>query len=104
MANVMVPPEEITKKANEVMARAIASNAIAIQDLIKRLNGPGLKNINLFLLLQITKDLPKPHLLTKALKSTSIMNMILLLSLILIIVVISELNRKTCSHILARAT
>ena len=55
----MVPPEEITKKVNEVIAkyvdtsavnlnkpidgssvnRSTASNAIAIQDLVKRLNG-----------------------------------------------------------------
>ena len=63
MANVIVPPEEITKKVNEVIAkyddtsainlnklidgssvnRPKASNAIAIQDLVKRLNGSGLK-------------------------------------------------------------
>ena len=59
----MVPPEEITKKVNEVIAeytdtsannlnklidgssvsRPNASKAIAIQDLVKRLNGSGLK-------------------------------------------------------------
>ena len=59
----MVPPEEITKKVNEVIAKNIdtgainlnklidglsvnrpnASNAIAIQDLLKRINGSGLK-------------------------------------------------------------
>ena len=59
MANVMVPPEEITKKVNEVIAKYVdtsafnpnklidgssvnrpnASNAIAIQNLVKRLNG-----------------------------------------------------------------
>ena len=58
----MVPPEEITKKVNEVMAkyvdtsaidrnklidgssvsRSSASNTIAIQDLVKLLNGSGL--------------------------------------------------------------
>ena len=63
VANVMVPPEEITKKVNEVIAKYVdtsaikldklidgssvnrptASNAIAIQDLIRRLNGSGLK-------------------------------------------------------------
>ena len=63
VANVMVPPEEITKKVNEVIAKYVdtsvinlnkliygssinrpnASNAIAIQDLVKRLNGSGLK-------------------------------------------------------------
>ena len=59
VANVIVPPEKITKKVNEVIAkyvdtsainlnklidgssvnRPIASNAISIQDLVKRLNG-----------------------------------------------------------------
>ena len=63
MANVIVPPEEITKKVNEVIAKYVdtsainlsnlidgssvnrsnASNAIAIQDLVKRLNGSDLK-------------------------------------------------------------
>ena len=63
IANVLVPPEEITKKVNEVIAKYVdtsainlntlidgsrikrqnASNAIAIQDLAKRLNGSGLK-------------------------------------------------------------
>ena len=63
VANVMVPPEEIIKKVNEVIAkyvdtsainlnilidgssinRSTASNAIAIQDLVKRLNGSCLK-------------------------------------------------------------
>ena len=63
IANVMVPPEEITKKVNEVIAKYVdtsaislnklidgssvnrpnASNAIAIQDFVKRLNGSGLK-------------------------------------------------------------
>ena len=60
VANVMVPPEEITKKVNEVIAKYVdtsaiklnkliehqssnASNAIAIQHLVKRLNGSGLK-------------------------------------------------------------
>ena len=63
MANVIVPPEEICKKLNEVIAKYVdtsasnlnklidgssvnrpnASNAIAIQDLVKRLNGSGLK-------------------------------------------------------------
>ena len=64
MANVVVPPEENTKKVNEVIAkygdtstitinikklidgssvnRSTASNAIAIQDLVRRLNGSGL--------------------------------------------------------------
>ena len=63
VANVIVPPEEITKKVNEVIAkffdtiainlnklidgssvnRPNASNAIAIQDLVRRINGSGLK-------------------------------------------------------------
>ena len=63
VANVMVPPEEITKKVNEVIAKYIdtsainvnklidgssinrpnASNEIAIQDLVQGLNGSGLK-------------------------------------------------------------
>ena len=61
--NIMVPPEEITKKVNDVIAKYVdtsavnltklmdgssvnrpnASNAIAIQDLVQRLNGSGLK-------------------------------------------------------------
>ena len=63
VANVMVPSEDITKKVNEVIAkyfhtseinlnklidgssvnRPNASNAIAIQDLVRRINGSGLK-------------------------------------------------------------
>ena len=63
VVNVMVPPEEITKKVNEVIAKYVdtsainlnkqidgssvnrpnASNAIAIQELVKRLNGSCLK-------------------------------------------------------------
>ena len=63
VANAMVPPEEITKKVNAVIAKYVdtsainlnklidgssvnrptAYNAIAIQDLVKRLNGSGLK-------------------------------------------------------------
>ena len=61
VANVMVPPEEITKKVYEVIAKYVdtsaihpnklicgssvkrpnPSNVIAIQDLVKRLNGSG---------------------------------------------------------------
>ena len=64
----MVPPEEITKKVNEVIAqyvdtsainlnklidgssvnRPTASNAIAIQDLVKPLNGSALKVTYIF--------------------------------------------------------
>ena len=63
VANVMVPPEEINKKVKEVIAKYVdtsainvnklidgssvnrpnASNAIAIQDLARRINGSGLK-------------------------------------------------------------
>ena len=58
VANFIIPPEEITKKVNKVIAEYVnlnklvdgssvnrpnASNAIAIQDLVKRLNGLGLK-------------------------------------------------------------
>ena len=63
VANIIVPPEEITKKVNEVIAKYVdtsainlnklidgssvnrpnASNAIAIQDLVTRINGSGLK-------------------------------------------------------------
>ena len=63
VANVMVSPNEITKKVNEVIIEYVdtsainlnklidgssvngpsISNAIAIQDLVKRLNGSGLK-------------------------------------------------------------
>ena len=62
VANVMVPPEEIIKKVNEVIAKYVdtsainlnklidgssvnrsnASNAIAIQDLVRRINASGL--------------------------------------------------------------
>ena len=63
VANAMIPPEEITKRVNEVIAKYVdtrainlnklidgssvhrptASNAIAIQDLVRRINGSGLK-------------------------------------------------------------
>ena len=63
VANLIVPPEEITDKVNEVIAKYVdtsaislkklidgssvnrsnASNAIAIQDLVRRINGSGLK-------------------------------------------------------------
>ena len=63
IANVLVPPEEITKKVNEVIAKYVAtsaininklidgssikrrnaSNPIAILDLVKPLNSSGLK-------------------------------------------------------------
>ena len=81
MANVILPPEEITKKVNEVIAKYVdssainlnklidgssvnrpnASNAIAIQDLVERLNGSGLKVTLLFfiLLLKMMADILK---------------------------------------------
>ena len=121
--NVMVPTEEITIKVKEVIAkyvdtsaislnklidgssgnRTTASNAIAIQDLVKRLNGSGLKGTIGW---HIYYNLLKPHLLTKVSKSMSVTNTIQLLAPILITALISELvlNGKTCSHILARAT
>ena len=69
--NVMVPPREITKKVKDVVAKYVdtsainlnklidgssvnrsnASNTISIQDLVKRLNGSGLKVTYFFLLL-----------------------------------------------------
>ena len=67
----MVPPENITTKVNEVIAKYVdtsainlnklingssvnrsnASNAIAVEDLVKRLNGSGLNVTYFFLLL-----------------------------------------------------
>ena len=64
----MVPPEEITKKVNKVIARYVdtsainlnklidgssvnhpnGSNAIAIQDLVRRINGSSLKVTYIF--------------------------------------------------------
>ena len=72
----MVPPEEITKKVNEVIAKYVdssainlnklidgssinrsnASNAIAIQDLIRRINGSGLKVTYIFFSSSIKND------------------------------------------------
>ena len=68
VANVIVPPEEITKKVNEFIAKYVdeiainlnklidgssvnrpnASNEIAIQDLVRRINGSGLKVTEIF--------------------------------------------------------
>ena len=76
IANVLVPPEEITKKVNEVIAKYVdtsainlnklidgssikrqnASNAIAIQDLVKRLNGSGLNITYIFFSSSIKND------------------------------------------------
>ena len=63
LANVMVPSEEITRKVNKIIAKYVdmsainlnklidgssfnhpnASNEIAIQDLVRQINGSGLK-------------------------------------------------------------
>ena len=81
VANVMVPPEEINKISNELIAKYVdtsaiklkklidgssinhptASKAIAIQDLMKRLNGSGLKVTYIFflLLLKMMADILK---------------------------------------------
>ena len=81
VANVIVPLKEITKIVNEVIAKYVdttainlnkvidgssinipnASNAIAIQDLVKRLNGSGLKVKYIFflLLLKMMADILK---------------------------------------------
>ena len=76
IANVLVPLEEITKKVNEVIAKYVdtsatnlnklidgtsikrqnASNAIAIQDLVKPLNGLGLKITPIFVSSSIKDD------------------------------------------------
>ena len=76
VANVMVPPDEITEKVNEVIAKYVdtsasnlkklidgssvncpnASNAIAIQDLVKRLNGSGLKVTYIFFSSSVKND------------------------------------------------
>ena len=81
VANAMIPPEEITKKVNEVIAKYVdtrainlnnlidgssvnrptATDAIAIQDLVRRLNGSGLKVTYMFfpLLLKMMADILK---------------------------------------------
>ena len=68
MANILISPEEITKKVNEVIAKYVdtsainlnklidrssvncptVSNAIAIQDLVKPLNESGLEVTYIF--------------------------------------------------------
>ena len=80
VANVMVPPEEITKKENEVIAKYVdtsainlnklidgssinrsnASNVIAIQDLVKRLNGSGSNVTYIFFFFYILKFTDTP--------------------------------------------
>ena len=80
VANVLFPPEEITKRVKKVIAkyldtsainlnklidgssvnRQTASNAIAIQDLVKRLKGSGLKwQIFVLLRLKMMTDILK---------------------------------------------
>ena len=80
MDNVIVPPEEITKRVNKVIAKYVDtsainltklidgtsvnrptdSNAIAIQTLVKRLNGSGIKVIYFFhFLLKMKADILK---------------------------------------------
>ena len=76
VANVIVPPEEITKKGNEVIAKYVdtseinlnklvdgasvtrsnTSNAVAIQDLVRRINGSGLKVTYIFFSSSIKND------------------------------------------------
>ena len=76
VTNITVPPEEITKKVNEVIDKYVdtsainlsklihesnvnrpnATNAIAIQDLVKRLNGSGLKVTYIFFSFSIKND------------------------------------------------
>ena len=132
IANVLVPPETIIKKVNDVIAKydntsAINLNklidgssikhpnnakAIIIQDLVKQINRSVLKMTYIFFSSSIKNDgryiqnLPKPQLLTKASKSMSITNTNLLSAPVLITAVMSELvsNRKMYSLILASAT
>ena len=127
----MVPPEEITKKVNEVIAkyvdtsainlnklidgsivnRANVSNAIAIQDLVRRLNGSCLKvayicfSSSIQMMADILKFIETP-LMDERIEEYEYHEYDPIMAPILITVVISELvsNRKTCSHILARAT
>ena len=76
VANVMVPPEKITKKVNEVIAKyadisainlnkltdgssvnsSNACNAIVIRDIVKQLNGSGLKVTYILFSSSINKD------------------------------------------------
>ena len=76
VANVIVLPEEIPKKVNEVIAKYVdtsafnlnklidgssvngsnASNAIAIQELVKRINGTGLKVTYIFFFSSLKND------------------------------------------------
>ena len=118
VANVMVlPPEEITKKVNEVIAKYVDTSAINLNKLIDRssVNGKTDKRIRFksyiifFLLLNMMADILKftdTPITDETSTSMSITNTNLLLAPVLITAVISELvlNRKTYSRILARAT
>ena len=131
MANVMVPPEEITKKINEVIAKYLdtsainlnklidgssvnhpnASNAIAIQDLVRRTNGSGLKVTYIFFhrLLKMMADILKvtdTPIIDESIEEYEYHEYEPLLAPVLITAVMSELvlNGKTYSHILTRAT
>ena len=79
VANATVSPEEITRKIKEVIAKFVdtsainltklidgssvnhptASNAIAIHDLVRRINGSGLKWHTFFLVLNMMADILK---------------------------------------------
>ena len=110
----MVPPDEITQKVNEVIAKYVdtsainlnklidgssinrsnACNTIAIQDLVRRINASGLKvTFSFLLVLKMMSDIVKftdTQLLTKASKSMSITITNLLLAPVLITAVILE--------------
>ena len=89
----MVSPEEITTKVNEVIAKYVDTSAITLNEVIDGsiVNRPTASNTNAI------QGLVK-RLNESSLKVTYIF--------FLITAVISELvlNRKMCSHILARAT
>ena len=98
----MVPPEETTKKENEIIAKYVdkrginlnklidgssvnrptASNAIAIQDLARRINGSGLKVTYIFCSCCIKNDgryikIYRNSIIDESMKSMSITNTIL---------------------------
>ena len=123
----MIPPEEITKIVNEIIAKYVDTsaidlklidgssvnlptvcNAIAIQDLVRLLNGTGLKVTYFFpLLLKMMADILKfseTPLIDESIEVYEYHEYDPITGTILIPV--SELvsNRKTWSFILARAT
>ena len=131
VANVMIQPEEITKKVNEVIAKYVdtsvinlnkliggssvnrpnASNAIATQDLVKRLNGSGLKVTYIFflLLLKMMADILKftdSPIIDESIQKYEYYEYEPITGTSHNKMVISEFasNRQTYSHILARAT